>query len=175
MASGPLHSLGTFKGFRVSHKSTACIGIRMFYMDRSLYALSLSNACCFFPTGDMVTYRLCTVLHPKYGAVTLETFLTFTHPSVAWEGAWSESAQPHQWGEASHGGSTPTNSAWDIGSPHMPKRCSGFLDMLRATRIADTTSPSQAFETEITGFFTTTSTTGPAISLFRRKIEDIAR
>jgi len=37
-------------------------------------------------------------VHPKYGGLTLETVLTFTHPSVAWEGAWSESAQPLQWG-----------------------------------------------------------------------------
>jgi hypothetical protein len=34
--------------------------------------------------------------------------------------------------------------------------------MLRATRIADTTSSSEDFETEITGFFTiTTNTTTP--------------
>jgi hypothetical protein len=55
-------------------------------------------------------------MRPKYGGVTLETVLTFTHPSVAWEGAWSESARPHQWRgveKTSHG--VPGFHPWDIG------------------------------------------------------------
>jgi hypothetical protein len=40
--------------------------------------------------------------------------------------------------------------------------------MLRATRIAETTSCSQASVTEITGFFTTTTTTTTTGRRFRR-------
>jgi len=36
-------------------------------------------------------------MHTNTGGRYFRNVLTFSHPSVAWEGAWSESARPHQW------------------------------------------------------------------------------
>jgi len=56
----------------------------------------------------------------------------------------------------SHGVSTHRPTAWDIGKPRKPKRAS--FAVLCATRIADTTSYSQPFETEITSSLLTNTT-----------------